>query len=170
MEAAPMTRRTTVSLWLIAATLVGALMAPAAQAALPQQIRASAVRHARTTGPNYAWRMLLATNASRKRMGLPPLYRDKLASRAALAHCRAMARAHDLYHSTTISQYLVGAGRISMWGENIGWTTGGVPDLEQAFMASPTHRTHILSTTFRHVAVGALKDGHRLWVTLFFYG
>lgn len=165
-----MIRRTSaVPLLIVALTLSGALMAPAAHASVrPQQVRAVAPH--RTTGPNYAWRMFVATNASRKRMGLPPLFRDKAASRAALAHCRAMVRAHDLYHSTTISPYLAGVGRVSMWGENIGWTTGGVPDLERAFMASPTHRTHILSRSFRHVAVGALKHGHRLWVTLFFYG
>jgi uncharacterized protein YkwD len=165
-----MTRRTTaLSLWLVAVTLTGALLAPAAHASnRPQQVRAVAPRSA--DGPNYAWKMFLATNASRQRMGLPPLFRDKAASRVALAHCRAMVRAHELYHSTSISPYLAGAGRISMWGENIGWTTGAVPDLERAFMASPTHRSHILSRSFRHVAVGALMRGHRLWVTLFFYG
>jgi uncharacterized protein YkwD len=170
MEAASMTRRTTaVSLWLVALTLTGALMAPAAHAsAASYSERAVAPRH--RSGPNYAWQMYVATNASRRRMGLPPLVRDKAASRVALAHCRAMVRAHNLYHSTTISPYLAGVGRFSMWGENIGWTTGGVPDLERAFMTSPDHRTHILSRSFRHVAVGALKHGHRLWVTLFFYG
>jgi len=68
-----------------------------------------------------------------------------------------------------IGPYLMGAGRVYTWRENIGWTTGGVPDLERAFLASSEHRTHILSRSFRHVAVGALLRGHRLWVTLFFY-
>jgi uncharacterized protein YkwD len=158
------------TLLLTAATLLSGLVTPlaAAEAAVrPHVNRAVAPR--RSVGPNYGWQMYAATNASRRRMGLPRLVRGKAASKVALAHSRAMANTRSLYHSQQIAPYLAGAGRVYMWGENIGWTTGGVPDLERAFMASPDHRTHILSPSFRHVAVGAVRRGHRLWVTLFFY-
>ena len=159
-----------IALILSAATLAVGIAAPFTSAdasVFPRAVAPTAPR--RIAGPNYAWQMFVATNTSRHRFGLPNLIRDKVASRAALAHSRAMANAHVLFHSTRITPYLAGAGRISMWGENIGWTTGGVPDLEKAFMASPDHRPHILSRSFRRVAVGAVRRGHRLWVTLFFY-
>ena len=158
-----------VALLLTSATVGTALFTPVANADASTRHTTHQAAPRRVLGPNYAWRMYVATNISRRRRGLPPLVRDKVASRAALAHCRAMANAHSLYHSVQIAPYLSGAGRVYSWGENIGWTTGGVPDLERAFMASSEHRTHILSRTFRHVAVGALQRGHRLWVTLFFY-
>ena len=44
------------------------------------------------------------------------------------------------------------------WGENIGWTTGDIADLQRAFMRSPVHRENILDGRFRRVAVGAAKD------------
>jgi len=158
-----------VALLLTSATLGTALIVPSATAHATTRHAANQAAPRRALGPNYAWQMYVATNMSRRRMGLPPLVRDKVASKAALAHSRAMANAHSLYHSVQIGPYLTGAGRVYSWGENIGWTTGGVPDLERAFMASSEHRTHILSRSFRHVAVGALLRGHRLWVTLFFY-
>jgi uncharacterized protein YkwD len=158
------------TLLLTSATLLGGVSTsmPAAHAMTPPPRGRSAAVH-RPAAPNYTWQMFAATNASRRNNGLPNLILGRIPSRAAMAHCVAMANADSLYHSRTITPYLPGAGRVSIWGENIGWTTGGVPDLERAFMASPEHRPHILSRSFHHVAVGALRRGHRLWVTLFFY-
>ena len=120
--------------------------------------------------PNYAWRLFKATNASRFRFGLPRLALDRDASTLAQRHSRAMARAHRLFHSSDPGRYLRGVGRWSNWGENIGWTSASVDDLQKAFMNSSVHRGHILSRSFRHVAVGAVLSGHKIWVTLFFYG
>jgi uncharacterized protein YkwD len=158
-----------VTLLLTSAILLTGLM-PLSTADAGVRPRASqAMAPRRSTRPNYGWQMYVATNLSRRRMGLPLLVRDKAASRVALAHSRSMANTRSLYHSPQVSPYLAGAGRVYAWGENIGWTTGGVPDLERAFMASPDHRGHILSRSFHHVAVGAVHRGHRLWVTLFFF-
>lgn len=159
----------TIALLLSAATLWSGVAAPSASANVVRPRATTAAAHRRSTGPNYGWQMFAATNASRRRYGLPGLIRGRSSSRVALAHSRRMANANSLYHSTQITPYLVGAGRVYMWGENIGWTTGGIPDLERAFMASPDHRPHILSSTFHHVGVGAVRRGNRLWVTLFFY-
>jgi uncharacterized protein YkwD len=120
--------------------------------------------------PNYAWQLFRATNASRLRHGLRPLSRNHVASRVAERHSAAMARANELFHSSAMGPYLNGVGRWRSWGENIGWTSQDVADLQAAFMHSSVHRAHILSHTFRHVAVGAVMNGHKLWVTLVFYG
>jgi uncharacterized protein YkwD len=163
-------KKLTLTLLLVSATFLSGLATPlAADATVRTHANGALTTSRRAVRPNYAWQMFAATNASRRRYGLPSLVRDASASRVALAHCRAMANASSLYHSRRISAYLSGAGRVSAWGENIGWTTGGVRDLQRAFMASPDHRPHVLSSTFRHVAVGALHRGNRLWVTLFFY-
>jgi uncharacterized protein YkwD len=57
-----------------------------------------------------------------------------------------------------------------VWGENVGVTTGSVAHLESMFMHSPVHRANILNPGFSHVAVGAIRSGGKLWVTVFFYG
>ncbi len=158
--------------------LLGLLPAGAAQAG---DAHAGRVRAMRAHGiaavvrrhrhrPNYAWQLFRATNDSRRHHGLRPITRNHTASRAAERHSLRMARANRLFHSTAMGPYLNGVGRWSTWGENIGWTTGNVANLEQAFMASSVHRSHILSHAFRHVAVGAAMRGHKLWVTLVFYG
>ena len=57
----------------------------------------------------------------------------------------------------------------STWGENVGFTSGDVDDLQRAFMNSPSHRSNLLDRDFDRVAVGAATDDRgRLYVTLFF--
>jgi uncharacterized protein YkwD len=120
--------------------------------------------------PNYSWRMFKATNQSRLRHGLPRLERNKESSLVAWHHSRRMAERNDLFHSTNVSNYLTGVGRWRSWGENIGYTPGEIDGLQRAFMNSPAHRANVLSRSFRHVAVGAYKQGGKIWVTVFFYG
>jgi uncharacterized protein YkwD len=165
-------KKFTIALMLSAATLAVGIASPfaSAQAAPVASVTRSSAPRTAVAKPNYAWQMFVATNASRHRYGLPSLKSSPAAARVALAHARAMANANSLYHSTAITPYLAGAGRVSSWGENIGWTTGRVADLERAFMASPDHRPHILSSSFHHIAIGAVLRGHRLWVSVFFYG
>jgi uncharacterized protein YkwD len=127
-----------------------------------------AAAHAGT--PNYAWQLFKATNHSRLDHGVHRLSLDREASAIATKHSVAMARRHELFHTSDPTIYLSGVGSWSRWGENIGWTSGTVRDLQRAFMHSSVHRVHILDRTFRHVAVGAVKDGKKLWVTVFFYG
>ena len=138
----------------------------------PQHRDRAAARVRTHHAPNYAWQLFRATNESRRRHGLGRLDLNRQMSDVARRHSAAMARANRLYHSTDIGRYLNGngVGRWSIWGENIGWTTGNVKDLQRAFMASAVHRVHILSRSFRHVAVGAVQTKHKLWVTVFFYG
>jgi uncharacterized protein YkwD len=157
----------------VAAIALLGLLPTAAQAGHADARRAHRIGHAahrRHHEPNYAWQLFRATNESRQHHGLRPITRNRDASRAAERHSVRMARANRLFHSTAMGPYLSGVGRWTSWGENIGWTSGDVSDLERAFMASSVHRSHILSRAFRHVAVGAVMRGHKLWVTLVFYG
>jgi uncharacterized protein YkwD len=127
-----------------------------------------ATAHAGT--PNYAWQLFKATNHSRLGHGVHRLWLDRDASVYAAKHSTAMARRNTLFHSSDPGEYLSGVGRWSRWGENIGWTTGDIAGLQRAFMHSAVHRENILDGRFRHVAIGAVKDGNKIWVTLFFYG
>ncbi len=120
--------------------------------------------------PNYSWRMFKATNQARIRHGLPRLERNKVSSLVAFRHSRRMAERKSLFHSTDVASYLDGVGRWRAWGENIGWTTGEIEDLQRAFMNSPAHRANLMNRSFRHVAVGAYKQGGKIWATVFFYG
>jgi uncharacterized protein YkwD len=125
---------------------------------------------AQSTKPGITVQMFRATNASRCRNGMRRFSLNWKLSLIARQHAMAMAKQHRLFHTSRVGRYLNGVGRWSSWGENIGWTTGAVGLLEQAFMASAIHREHILSHVFHHVAVGAVQVGNKLWVSLFFYG
>jgi uncharacterized protein YkwD len=47
---------------------------------------------------------------------------------------------------------------------------GSLDGLESAFMQSKDHRENILRRQFDHMAVGIVRDGDTLWVTVIFYG
>ena len=124
---------------------------------------------ARLTVGSDAWKMLKATNASRGRYDLATLRLNRELSQIARRHSLAMARNHQLFHTADVSVYLQGISW-HVWGENVGYTPGDVPSMEEAFMNSPEHRSNILGGAFRHVAIGAVRVDGTLWVTVFFYG
>lgn len=141
----------------------------ASSPAQPQNLNAAP----KGTGPSHVGitvQMFRATNASRGHFGLHRFSLNWKLSLVARHHAMAMAKQHRLFHTSRVGRYLDGVGRWSAWGENIGWTTGDVGLLEQAFMNSAIHRSHILSHVFHHVAVGAVHVGNKIWVSLFFYG
>jgi uncharacterized protein YkwD len=115
--------------------------------------------------PNYGWLLLRATNQARANHHVPRLDRASRMSEYARRHSALMAREGRLWHTSGPSRY---GARCYTWGENVGYTTGSVADLQQAFMKSASHRSHILDSRFDRVAVGATKVGRRLWVTVFF--
>ena len=91
---------------------------------------------------------------------------DPELSRAARLHSREMAKQDKLYH--TPSDKL--GRRVTNWtilGENVG-VGADVQSLHDAFMASPGHAENVLYDSFRHVGVGTVKQGGRLWVTVIF--
>lgn len=149
----------TLLVWLIAL----AASVPA-QAVVPR-----ARAHARLQVGTDAWRLYVATNASRGRFGMPRLRLDREMSVAVRRHTLAMARAGRLFHTPDVGVYL-DAIEWRTWGENIGYTPGGVESMQSAFMDSPPHRGNILNEAFRSVAIGAVRVDGTLWVTVFLYG
>ena len=139
-----------------------------AQARVAPPARVATSRNARIEVGQEARQLFQATNASRGRFGAPKLWLDRELSAIARRHSLAMARANALFHTTDVDVYLRGIDW-HVWGENVGYTPTDVASVQQAFMDSPTHRENILNRAFRYVAIGAVRVGGTLWVTVFFY-
>jgi uncharacterized protein YkwD len=158
--------RRAVTVLLAAATIVGGLGTQAGAvgsfAAKDSSPRLSSLK-------DEGWAMYRATNMSRQRHGLRKVWLRRELQDLATRHSRAVARRGQLFHTSDPSPYLKGV-RWHLWGENVGYTTGNVVDLQRAFMRSTTHRHNVLQRGFRHVAVGAVRSHGKLWVTIFFYG
>ena len=106
---------------------------------------------------------------SRGRLGIPTLQLNRGMSIVARRHSAAMAQAGGLFHTSDVDVYLHGIDWHA-WGENIGYTPGDIASIQTAFMHSPPHRENILNRTFSQVAIGTVRAGGTLWVTVFFYG
>ena len=105
-------------------------------------------------------------NQARVNAGKSRLRLDPEISKVSKVHTRAMAGDNSLYHTSTS----VLGRRVTNWillGENVG-VGGTVSSLHTAFMNSPAHRANILLSSFRHVGVGVVQSGDRLWVTVTF--
>jgi uncharacterized protein YkwD len=106
-------------------------------------------------------------NAARDDSNKQKLRLDPEISKVARKHTREMIKAATLHHtpSTTLAR------RVTKWtvlGENVG-VGGSVSSLHDAFMNSPSHKSNILYSTFKHIGVGTKKDANgRLWVTVIF--
>ena len=105
-------------------------------------------------------------NADRVSRDLRRLSLDPELSKSARVHTREMTDSNLLHHTTETAL----RRRVTDWstlGENVG-VGATVDSLHAAFMASPAHRHNILYSTFRHVGVGVIKGGGRMWVTVLF--
>lgn len=105
-------------------------------------------------------------NMARSAAGKNRLHLDPELSKAAKVHSREMVRRETLYHTPTDTL----KRRVTRWttlGENVG-VGGTVTSLHTAFMNSAAHRSNILYSGFRHVGVGTIQRGGRLWVTVIF--
>jgi uncharacterized protein YkwD len=113
--------------------------------------------------------LLKATNASRQYRHLRRLDLQSELSQLARKHSKRMADARDIFHTASPVSYYLRGRSWSWWGENVG-VASNARDVHKAFMHSPTHRSNILSRTFRRVAIGTFRgDDGRLYVTVFFY-
>ena len=105
-------------------------------------------------------------NQARAAAGKGPLRLDPEVSKVSKVHTREMVKASSLFHTSDS----VLRQRVTNWillGENVG-LGGTVSSLHTAFMNSPIHKANILLSSFRHVGVGVMKDGGRMWVTVTF--
>ena len=125
------------------------------------------------TGDNQCWStkrtergFARKINGARGLKGVGRLTLDPELSKSARVHTWAMARQDRLYHtpSDTLRR------RVTNWtmlGENVGYGST-VASLHEAFMNSPDHRDNVLYNSFRHVGIGVVKKGGRMWVTVIF--
>ncbi len=145
--------------WFVLTALVGGLFSPT--------VATSA------TANNQCWdyktserRFKLKINRERAALGQGKLRLDPELSKVALKHTNEMVAKSELYH--TSSEQL--KNRVTNWnllGENVG-VGGGVDSLHKAFMNSPAHAANVLNSSFKHVGVGVVKKGGRMWVTIIF--
>ena len=111
-------------------------------------------------------RFVQRMNAARSNNGRVRLSLDPEAGKVARRHAVEMANKNLLYHTPSSSL----KWRITRWsvlGENVG-VGSTVRSLHRAFMNSPAHKSNILYSSFRHVGVGTIRKGGRLWVTVVF--
>jgi uncharacterized protein YkwD len=164
MSRPPKTRSSGFAVTASLALLVAFLPATAAASGLD----VSSVARTPALGAD-SWKLLRATNESRGRFELPKLRLNRELSVIARRHSMAMARSGSLFHTGNVDVYLHTVGWHT-WGENVGYTPGGVASVQQAFMNSPPHRENLLNRAFRDVAIGTARVDGMLWVTVFFYG
>jgi hypothetical protein len=106
-------------------------------------------------------------NASRSAEDLQPLTVVADMVPPSRDHTQAMVVAGRLFHAST-SQMLSGAPPRWSWvGENVGYARD-CARLHTNFMNSPGHEANILKSSANGVAVGAVRSGTSVWVTVRF--
>lgn len=101
------------------------------------------------------------TNAGRVRVDL-----DADLSRVALKHSKAMVRESKLYH-TPADVLRRRVTNFELLGENVG-VGRSLSWLHREFMRSEAHRRIVLKGSFRHVGIGIVRTGDRIWMTVLF--
>jgi uncharacterized protein YkwD len=115
-------------------------------------------------------RLLRLTNAVRVEHDRHRVALVNRLSHYAKRHSEAMAEAGYLFHSdSSVLQKVLAPYDWSIGGENVG-AGESVDSLQAAFMASKAHRDNILRSSFDHTAIGMVRRGGSLWVTVIFYG
>jgi hypothetical protein len=105
------------------------------------------------------------TNADRVSRGLRSLSTANDLQSLAQQRADEMARSGRLAHTTNLGSRVSGWQRL---GENVG-RGPKLPDIETAFMNSPSHRENILDPAFTQLGVGVTFDGGKyLYVAVIF--
>lgn len=104
----------------------------------------------------------ISINGTRAAHGLPPLQFDDTLSNSARVWSSQMAATRTLSHTRSLASTVTGPWTVI--GENVG---EGVhpPAIQDAFVASPTHRANILGN-YARMGVGVVVDpAGVVWVT-----
>jgi uncharacterized protein YkwD len=114
-----------------------------------------------------ATKMLCLVNDARARRGLHRLRPSSRLGRAANGHARDMVRHHYLSHTSRRGSSLerrverAGYRRSRRWavGETLGWdSTASARVVLRGWLASPIHRSILLSRAFRDIGVGGVRQ------------
>ena len=120
--------------------------------------------------PSVEAALLPLTNRDRAANGLGALTRNSCIDAVASSYAQTMARNQALVHNPADASGVTGCVPNASWGDNIGTASqcdAGV--LEDAWMASPTHRHNILTPGFTQVGFGAWTDTDgACWVQVLF--
>jgi len=113
-------------------------------------------------------------NTARANAGIGKLSIDPELSRVAKLHTKEMVNAasgsiggDDLFHSTSAQLTKRVTGGWTLLGENVG-IGSSVSSLHSAFMNSSLHKANMMNGDFKHVGVGVITKGDRMWVTVIF--
>lgn len=109
----------------------------------------------------YQNRVLLLTNAERRRYGLAPLALSRCADGFADSWAGRLAVAGALSHQR-LSPVLSACAALSV-GENVAYGNVTPEQLLAMWMASPGHRANILTASFTQLGVGAVRTSSGRW-------
>ncbi len=121
--------------------------------------------------PNVELEVLTLTNMDRGNSGVPPIYRNGCLDAEASAWAHAMAESTTMAHSSGGGAAVQGCrGANAFWGDNIGyWQPCHASEMEAWWMASPSHRPHILDANFTVVGIGVWAEPNgRCWFQVYF--
>jgi uncharacterized protein YkwD len=113
-------------------------------------------------------RLARKTNAVRDRLGLRRLRMDPELAWVAKQHTKEMVRKARLFHSDANEL----TRKVTHWtvlGENVGRATG-VDVMQDAFLASPTHKANIVYRGYRNIGIGTKVYKGRVYATVLFQG
>jgi uncharacterized protein YkwD len=156
----------------VAATLAQAANGPIMSAARPGEpaSRLQIPNQPTTVEEQLARQLAEQINVQRAANGLTPYQFDLAIAAAAAAHSADQAARNTMSHTgsdgSNAGQRLTRQGVTwSSWGENVGAGFNDPATLLQAWLASPTHRPTVLSSTYTRIGVGvaAATDGTRYW-------
>ncbi len=121
--------------------------------------------------PNVELEVLTLTNMDRGNNGIPPIYRNGCLDGEASAWAYTMAENTTMAHSGGGGAAVQGCrGANAYWGDNIGyWQPCIAAEMEAWWMASPSHRPHILDANFTAVGIGVWAEPNgRCWFQVYF--
>jgi hypothetical protein len=111
-------------------------------------------------------------NRTRASQGLSALVRDSAAIRTAEAYAALLAGLGSISHTgpdgaDALTRYFRAGGTSALVGEILG-AGPGLPEVEAAWLASPSHRGSILKPYWTHAGWGSARSGNaEVWVVVF---
>ena len=105
--------------------------------------------------------ILAAINATRRANGAPPWTYNTQLEQAARSHARQMASRDTLSHDlgTTLRERVTAAGYQGAVGENVAKGYTSLPAAIEGWLASPGHRSTLLSQRFTEFGLAAARTG-----------